>query len=90
MWLIQNGVRLSPSPLIDISAEVGNWRDHSTRFHADPNFLTNGEYLMYAVDRHGLMNSRNRELQRRYERVLRRHDHADHARCTRQSGPTSD
>ncbi|MBK7382868.1 MAG: PQQ-dependent sugar dehydrogenase [Flavobacteriales bacterium] len=57
VWIIQNGVRL-PSPLIDISAEVGNWRDHGCLgFALDPNFLTNGRiYLMYAVDRHHLMN----------------------------------
>ena len=57
VWIVQNGVRL-PSPLIDISAEVGNWRDHGCLgFALDPNFLTNGRiYLMYAVDRHHLMN----------------------------------
>ncbi|MBK8497999.1 MAG: PQQ-dependent sugar dehydrogenase [Flavobacteriales bacterium] len=57
VWIIQNGVRL-PSPLIDISAEVGNWRDHGyLGFTLDPNFLTNGRiYMMYAVDRHHLMN----------------------------------
>lgn len=27
VWIVENGVRL-PSPLIDISEEVGNWRDH--------------------------------------------------------------
>jgi glucose/arabinose dehydrogenase/chitodextrinase len=57
VWIVENGVRL-PSPLIDISAEVGNWRDHGCLgFTLDPNFLSNGRiYLMYAVDRHHLMN----------------------------------
>ena len=58
VWIISNGVRL-PDPLIDISAEVGNWRDHGyLGFTLDPNFLTNGRiYMLYAVDRHYLMNN---------------------------------
>lgn len=57
VWIVENGVRL-PAPLIDLSAEVGNWRDHGCLgFALDPNFLSNGHiYLMYAVDRHHLMN----------------------------------
>ncbi|MEZ4738217.1 MAG: PQQ-dependent sugar dehydrogenase [Flavobacteriales bacterium] len=68
VWIINNGVRL-PAPLIDISAEVGNWRDHGLLgFALDPNFLSNGRvYLMYGVDRHHLMNFGTRELQRHLE-----------------------
>ena len=57
VWIVQNGVRLA-TPLIDISPEVGNWRDHGCLgFALDPNFLSNGYiYLMYLVDRHHLMN----------------------------------
>lgn len=57
VWIVENGVRL-PNPLIDISPEVGNWRDHGCLgFTLDPDFLSNGRiYLMYAVDRHHLMN----------------------------------
>jgi PKD repeat protein/glucose/arabinose dehydrogenase len=57
VWIVENGVRL-PAPLIDLTAEVGNWRDHGCLgFALDPNFLSNGHiYLMYAVDRHHLMN----------------------------------
>ena len=57
VWIVENGVRL-PSPLIDLSAEVGNWRDHGfLGFTLDPDFLSNGRiYLMYTVDRHHLMN----------------------------------
>lgn len=57
VWIVENGVKL-PVPLIDISEEVGNWRDHGCLgFALDPNFLTNGYiYLLYAVDRHYLMN----------------------------------
>lgn len=57
VWIIENGVRL-PDPLIDISPEVGNWRDHGCLgFALDPEFLSNGRiYLMYMVDRHHLVN----------------------------------
>ncbi len=57
VWIVENGVRRS-QPLIDISEEVGNWRDHGCLgFALDPNFLINGRiYLMYTVDRHHLMN----------------------------------
>ncbi|MCB0771493.1 MAG: PQQ-dependent sugar dehydrogenase [Flavobacteriales bacterium] len=57
VWIISGGVRL-PNPLIDLSAEVGNWRDHGLLgFALDPDFLSNGRiYLMYTVDRHHLKN----------------------------------
>ena len=44
-------------PVVDISAEVGNWRDHGMLgFALDPNFETNGLiYLLYVVDRHHLL-----------------------------------
>jgi len=44
--------------VIDISDEVGGWRDYGLLgFALDPNFLTNGRvYLMYVVDRHYLLN----------------------------------
>lgn len=43
--------------VLDISPEVGNWRDHGLLgFALDPNFETNGLiYLLYVVDRHYLM-----------------------------------
>ncbi len=58
VWIVENGVRL-PTPLIDISDEVGNWRDHGLLgFALDPQFLSNGRiYLSYAVDRHHLLNA---------------------------------
>ncbi|MDQ3101385.1 MAG: PQQ-dependent sugar dehydrogenase, partial [Bacteroidota bacterium] len=57
VWIIENGIRL-PNPLIDLSQEVGNWRDHGLLgFALHPNFTTNGFiYLLYVVDRHHLMN----------------------------------
>ena len=44
--------------VIDISPEVGNWRDHGLLgFALDPNFDVNGLiYLSYVVDRHHLLN----------------------------------
>jgi glucose/arabinose dehydrogenase len=46
------------SPTLDISEEVGNWRDFGLQSVAlDPNFETNGLiYLFYQVDRHHLFN----------------------------------
>jgi glucose/arabinose dehydrogenase len=46
------------TPVLDISPEVGNWRDHGLLgFAVDPNFANNGLiYLLYVVDRHHLMN----------------------------------
>jgi len=57
VWIVDtNGTKL-PSPLIDISEEVGGWRDHGLNgFALDPDFLSNGFiYLFYTVDRHYLM-----------------------------------
>ncbi|MFT3885827.1 MAG: PQQ-dependent sugar dehydrogenase [Flavobacteriales bacterium] len=56
VWIVENGVRL-PAPLIDLTEEVGNWRDHGCLgFALDPQFLSNGRfYLMYVVDRHHLL-----------------------------------
>jgi PKD repeat protein/glucose/arabinose dehydrogenase len=55
VWIVDNGTRL-PDPLIDLSEEVGDWRDHGLLgFALDPQFLQNGRiYLMYLVDRHHL------------------------------------
>ncbi len=46
------------TPVIDISPEVGNWRDYGLLgFALDPQFAANGLiYLLYVVDRHYLMN----------------------------------
>ncbi len=47
------------TPVLDISDEVGNWRDFGLlSFCLDPNFANNGlVYLFYVVDRHHLFNS---------------------------------
>ncbi|HET6994681.1 MAG TPA: Ig-like domain-containing protein, partial [Chitinophagaceae bacterium] len=46
------------TPVLDISAEVGNWNDMGCLgFALDPNFEANGLiYLSYIVDRHYLLN----------------------------------
>ncbi len=53
VWLVENGVK-SAQPLVDISEEVGDWRDFGLLgFVIDPNFDTNGYiYLLYVVDYH--------------------------------------
>jgi glucose/arabinose dehydrogenase/PKD repeat protein len=56
VWIVEtNGTRL-PQPLIDISEEVGGWRDFGMLGVAlDPAFDQNGYiYLLYVVDRHHL------------------------------------
>ncbi len=54
-----NGVYVKQTtPVLDISDEVGNWRDHGLLgFALDPSFSTNGYfYLLYVVDRYYLFN----------------------------------
>ena len=55
VWMVENGQR---QRVLDISEEVGSWRDHGLLgFALHPDFDTNGYiYLMYIVDRHYLMN----------------------------------
>ena len=55
IWIVDNGVK-SAQPLLDISDEVGGWRDFGLLGVAlDPNFLQNGHlYLLYVVDHHHL------------------------------------
>jgi glucose/arabinose dehydrogenase len=50
---LENG-QISAQALIDISEEVGDWRDFGLLgFAPDPNFATNGRiYLLYVVDYH--------------------------------------
>ena len=52
------------TPVIDISPEVGNWRDFGLlSICLDPNFGSNGLlYLFYAVDRHHLLYAGNPAL----------------------------
>lgn len=56
LWMIGADGTKSPTPLLDISQEVGAWRDHGLLGVAThPNFLVNGKiYLLYVVDRHHL------------------------------------
>src|ERR1051325_6667192 len=57
VWFQENGSN-TWNQLVDISEEVGAWDDMGLLgFALDPNFRVNGYiYLMYAVDRHYLMN----------------------------------
>ncbi len=54
--VVDHGTRLG-SPLLDISDEVGGWRDFGLLgFALDPDFASNGfYYLSYVVDRHHLL-----------------------------------
>ena len=54
VWVVENGQK---KPFIDISEEVGGWRDFGLLgFALHPQFDTNGYfYLLYTVDRHHLM-----------------------------------
>lgn len=56
VWVVEDGKR-HDHPLIDISEEVGDWRDLGLLgFALDPDFLNNGHiYLLYAVDYHHLI-----------------------------------
>ncbi len=59
IWHVDaNGVK-SAQPILDISDEVGGWRDYGLLGVAlHPNFLNNGYvYLLYVVDRHHLLNA---------------------------------
>jgi hypothetical protein len=57
VWIIENDVKL-PTPLLDISQEVGAWDDYGMLGVAlHPNFRQNGYiYLLYVVDHHYLAN----------------------------------
>jgi len=55
VWNVENGVKAA-QPLIDLSEEVGNWRDFGMLgFALDPDFYANGYiYCLYVVDYHHL------------------------------------
>jgi glucose/arabinose dehydrogenase len=55
VWNVEGGVKAA-QPLIDLSEEVGNWRDFGLLgFALDPDFYSNGYvYLLYVVDYHHL------------------------------------
>ena len=55
VWIVENGVK-SAAPFLDLSEEVGGWRDFGLLgFCLHPDFYTNGYvYLLYLVDHHHL------------------------------------
>jgi glucose/arabinose dehydrogenase len=56
VWIVENGVR-QPTPFLDISSEVGGWRDYGLLgFVLHPNFARNRYvYAYYVVDHYDLM-----------------------------------
>ena len=56
VWIVDEDGGKADQPLVDISEEVGHWRDHGMLgFALDPDFIENGYlYLLYAVDHHYL------------------------------------
>ena len=56
LWLVEPDGTRADEPWLDISDEVGGWRDHGLLGVAlHPNFQSNGwVYLLYVVDRHHL------------------------------------
>ncbi len=52
IWVVEADGKKREQPLLDISEEVANWKDHGLMgFALDPNFDLNGRfYLLYAVD----------------------------------------
>ena len=59
IWVVDGNGPSDSEPLLNISPEVGNWRDHGLLgLVAHPNFKNNGWiYLYYVVDRHHLLYS---------------------------------
>ncbi|MEE2681978.1 MAG: PQQ-dependent sugar dehydrogenase [Planctomycetota bacterium] len=57
IWLVDGSGIAASQPLLDISPEVGNWRDHGLLgLVVHPDFVNNGWiYLYYVVDRHHLL-----------------------------------
>ena len=60
VWVVRNNQK---KLFIDISEEVGDWRDFGLLgFALDPHFETNGYfYLLYTVDRHHLLADTHRD-----------------------------
>jgi len=54
VYIVDTSGQLLPEPLIDITEEVSNWKDHGLMgFALDNEFRTNGYfYLLYALDLH--------------------------------------
>lgn len=54
VWVVDTNKQVLPVPLIDLSEEVSNWKDHGLMSIAlDKNFRSNGYfYLLYALDLH--------------------------------------
>lgn len=57
VWMVDSNDVVMPTPFLDLSEEVAEWRDHGfLGFALDPDFLFNGYvYCLYTVDRHHLL-----------------------------------
>lgn len=87
VWIVEDGVKLGP-PLIDLSDEVGAWRDYGLLgFALHPNFAQNGHlYLFYVVDRHHLLKAGTPD----YDPGTNQYFSATIARITRYTARASD
>lgn len=87
VWIFENGVK-SSQPLIDISEEVGNWRDLGLLgFAIDPDFYNNGYiYLLYVVDYHHLRYYGTPD----YDPAANQYHHDTIARLTRYTANAAD
>jgi glucose/arabinose dehydrogenase len=57
IWMVDPGSARDPDLMLDLSQEVGGWRDYGLlSVLPHPNYLSNGLlYLLYVVDRHHLL-----------------------------------
>src|SRR5258706_9065683 len=87
VWVFESDVR-RPTPVIDISEEVGSWSDHGMLgFALHPNFRQNGYiYLFYVVDHHYLAYYGTPN----YNASSNEFDHATIGRLTRYTANASD
>ena len=87
IWIVENGVK-SSQPFLDISDEVGGWRDFGLLGVAlHPDFYNNGYvYLLYVVDHYHL----TRAGQPGYDSTVNEYFQATIGRITRYTARASD
>src|SRR5436190_11158317 len=87
IWIVENGVK-SSQPLLDISDEVGGWRDFGLLGVAlHPDFYNNGYvYLLYVVDHYHLTHAG----QPGYDPTVNEYFQATIGRITRYTARASD
>src|SRR5256885_3367714 len=87
IWIVENGVK-SAQPFLDISDEVGGWRDFGLLgFALHPDFYNNGYvYLLYVVDHYHLTHAG----QPGYDPTINEYFQATIGRITRYTARASD